>query len=111
MSRNRIHHRKHIDIGRGYHVDVKDIIRAHAEGILLPEDQLVAFLNRMTGEVYFKSSADPEEHMHVFAEILRWEEESDEEFSQRKKREERERLAKEQRDTDEYLRLKAKFEP
>jgi len=111
MSRDRVYHRKYIDLGRGYHVKVKDIIRAHANGALLPDDQLVAFHQKMTEEVHFKSNADPEEHMHILAEIVRYEEESDEEFSLRMKQEERDRAAKEQKDKDEYIRLKAKFEP
>lgn len=110
MPHEKQYQRKYIDIGRGYHVDVKNILSAIENKQLLLDDQIVNVFSKMTTEEYFKSSAEPEEHMHIFVEVLRWEIESDADYESRMQREERERVRKEQNDKDEYIRLKAKFE-
>lgn len=94
-------------MGRGYRILVKDIVN---NKVLKPDDEIQRVYNKLTLETSFKSNSEGEEHMHVFIDILRWEPETDDEYATRMKREEEQRQAKEQKDRDEYIRLKAKFE-
>lgn len=106
-DRQKINRSITFDFGRGYRIKVKDILESK---LLRPDDTIEEVFSRMHEETTFKSG-DAESHQHVFMRITRFEDETDEEYGDRIKREEQQKQEKEQKDHDEYIRLKAKFEP
>ena len=107
-NRQKIHRSITFDMGRGYHIKVGDILNSK---LLRPDDTIEEVFKKLTVETYFKSNSEDGEHYHVVLRITRFDDETDEEYSDRIKREERQKQEKEQKDHDENIRLKAKFEP
>lgn len=105
-DRQKLHRGILFDFGRGYDIKVKDIVDSP---LLRPDDTIREIFSKMTLEESFKSNSEGEEHQHVFLKVWRWEEETDQEYGDRIKREEQQKLDKEKKDRDEWVRLKAKF--